>query len=90
MTIPPISSDSKRIFSLMGLLPTVNRAQLQPDIIGASMAVGSWRNQYDRWAAEAATKGRKGIDVVGRKDGRKRCERCQVGPSASTPCQDSR
>ena len=32
----------QRIFSLMGLLPTVNPAQLQPDIIGASMEVGSW------------------------------------------------
>ena len=42
MAIPPMSSDSKRIFSLMGLLPTVNPAQLQPDIIGASMEVGSW------------------------------------------------
>jgi hypothetical protein len=39
--IPPISSDLERIFSLTGLL-SANRARLQSDIIGASMAVGSW------------------------------------------------
>jgi len=32
----------KRIFSLTGLLLTANRARPQSDIIGASMAVGSW------------------------------------------------
>jgi len=42
MTVPPISSDPKRIFSLIGLLLTPNRARLQSDIIGALMAVGSW------------------------------------------------
>jgi hypothetical protein len=41
MTIPPISSDPERTFSLTGLLLTANRARLQPDIIGVSMAVGS-------------------------------------------------
>jgi hypothetical protein len=35
LTIPPIP---KRIFSLTG----ANRARLRPNIIGASMAVGSW------------------------------------------------
>ncbi len=42
MTIPPISSDPERIFNLTGLLLTANRARLQSDIIGASMAMGSW------------------------------------------------
>jgi len=42
MTVPPMLLDPKRIFSLMGLLLTPNRARLQSDIIGASMAVGSW------------------------------------------------
>jgi len=42
MTVPPMSSDPERIFSLTGLLLTPNRARLQSDIIGASMAVGSW------------------------------------------------
>ena len=41
LTIPPMSSDPERIFSLTGLLLTVNRTRLQPNIIGASMAVGS-------------------------------------------------
>ena len=42
MTIPSMSLDPERIFSLTGLLLTANRVQLQPDIIGASMAVESW------------------------------------------------
>ena len=42
ITIPPMSSDPERIFSLTGLLLTANRARLQSDIIGASMAMGSW------------------------------------------------
>ena len=42
MTAPPMSSEPERIFSLTGLLLTPNRAQLQFDIIGASIAVGSW------------------------------------------------
>jgi len=42
LTIPPMSSDPKRIFCLTGLLLTANSARLRPDIIGASMAVGSW------------------------------------------------
>ena len=42
MTIPLISLDPKRIFSLTGLLLTANRARLQSDIIGALIAVGSW------------------------------------------------
>ena len=42
ITIPLISSNPKRIFSLIGLLLTANRAQLQSDIIGALMAIGSW------------------------------------------------
>ena len=36
------ASTTKRIFSLTGLLLTANCAQLRPNIIGASMAVGSW------------------------------------------------
>ena len=42
LTIPLMSSDSERIFSLTGLLLTAGRTRLRPDIIGASMAVGSW------------------------------------------------
>ena len=42
MTAPPMSSEPERIFSLTGLLLTPNRARLQSDIIGASIAVGSW------------------------------------------------
>ena len=42
MTIPPMSSDPERTFSLTGLLLTTNRARLQSNIIGASMVVGSW------------------------------------------------
>ena len=42
ITIPPMSSDPERIFSLTGLLLTANRARLQFDIIGALMAMGSW------------------------------------------------
>ena len=42
LTIPLISLDPERIFSLTGLLLTANRARLRPDIIGALMAVGSW------------------------------------------------
>ena len=42
LTIPPMPADPERIFSLTGLLLTANRARLRPDIIGASMAVGSW------------------------------------------------
>ena len=42
MTIAPMSSDPERIFSLPGLLLTSNHARLQSDIIGASMAMGSW------------------------------------------------
>ena len=41
ITIPLMSLDPERTFSLMGLLLTANRARLRPDIIGASMAVGS-------------------------------------------------
>ncbi len=41
LTILPMSADPERIFSLTGLLLTANRARLRPDIIGASMAVGS-------------------------------------------------
>jgi hypothetical protein len=40
-----MSSDPERIFSLTGLLLTANRARLRPDIIEASMAVGSWDNE---------------------------------------------
>jgi hypothetical protein len=40
MTIPPMSSDPERTFSLTGLLLTANRARLQPDITGVLMAVG--------------------------------------------------
>ena len=42
LIIPPISSDPERIFSLIGLLLTANRAQLRPDIIRVLMAVRSW------------------------------------------------
>ena len=42
MTIPPMLLDPERILSLVSLLLTANRARLQPNIIGASMAVGSW------------------------------------------------
>jgi hypothetical protein len=42
MIIPPMSLDPERIFSLTDLLLTANRARLPSDIIGASMAVGSW------------------------------------------------
>ena len=42
MTIAPMLSDPERIFSLTGLPLTSNRARLQSDIIGASMAMGSW------------------------------------------------
>jgi len=38
----PMSSNPERIFSLTGLLLTASRARLQSDIIGASMALGSW------------------------------------------------
>ena len=34
--------DPEYIFSLTGLLLTANRVRLQPDIIGALMAVGLW------------------------------------------------
>ena len=42
MIIAPISSDPECIFSLIGLLLTSNRARLQSDIIGTSMAMESW------------------------------------------------
>jgi len=42
ITIPLISLDPERIFSLIGLLLTPNCTRLQSDIIRASMAVGSW------------------------------------------------
>ena len=42
LMILPMSLDPERIFSLTGLLLTANHARLRPDIIGASMAVGSW------------------------------------------------
>ena len=42
ITVPPMSLDPERIFSLTGLLLTANRARLPSDIIGISMAVGSW------------------------------------------------
>ena len=45
MTIPPMSLDPERIFSLTGLLLTANRARLPSDTIGASMAVGSWNKE---------------------------------------------
>ena len=37
-----MSLDPERIFNLIGLLLTTNRARLQSDIIGALMAVGLW------------------------------------------------
>ena len=42
MTALPMLLEPERIFSLMGLLLTPNRARLQSNIIGALMAVGSW------------------------------------------------
>ena len=79
LTIPPMSADPERIFSLTGLLLTANRTRLRPDIIGASMAVGSWDKEGI-------------IDIV---DGRlKRPQKEGIGHTRqegdSTPCQDSR
>ena len=75
LTIPPMSTDPERIFSLTGLLLTANRARLRPDIIGALMAVGSWNKEGI-------------IDMV---DGKLKKEGTghtrQEGDS--TPCQDS-
>jgi len=63
MTIPPMSLDSERIFSLTGLLLTAHRARLPSDIIGASVAVGSWDKEGV-------------IDMVdGQSSGRRRKER---------------
>ena len=45
LTIPPILLDPERIFSLTGLLFTANYVRLQPDIIGALMAVGLWNKE---------------------------------------------
>ena len=45
MTAPPMSSEPEQIFSLTGLLLIPNRARLQSDIIGASIAVGSWNKE---------------------------------------------
>jgi hypothetical protein len=45
MTVPPMSLDPERIFSLTSLLLTDNRARLQSNIIGASMVVGSWNKK---------------------------------------------
>ena len=42
ITTPPTSSNPERIFSLTSLLLTASRARLQSNIIGASMALGSW------------------------------------------------
>ena len=42
ITVLLILLDPKRIFSLIGLLLTSNRARLQSDIIGALMEVGLW------------------------------------------------
>jgi hAT family C-terminal dimerisation region len=78
MTTPPMSSDPERTFSLTGLLLTANRARLQPDIIGVSMAVGSWDKEVI-------------IDMVGGQ--LKRPQKGGTGhtrqESDSTPCQDS-
>ena len=41
LTVPPMSLDPERIFSLTGLLLIANRARLRPNIIGALIAVGS-------------------------------------------------
>jgi len=79
MTIPPISSDPKRIFSLMGLLLTPNRARLQSDIIGASMAVGSW----DKGGVIKIVNGQL------RRPWKEGTENTQQDGN-STPCQDSR
>ena len=45
ITILLMSLDPKHIFSLTGLLLTANRTRLRPNIIGASMAVGSRDNE---------------------------------------------
>ena len=42
LSIPAMSSDPERIFSLTGLLLTANRTQVESDTIGATMALRSW------------------------------------------------
>jgi len=79
LIIPPISADPKRIFSLIGLLLTANHTQLQPDIIGASIAVGFWDKE----------------GIINMVDGQlKRLQKEGTGHTRqegdSTPCQDSR
>ena len=62
-----MSADPKHIFSLMGLLLTANRIQLQPDIIRASMAVGSWDKEgIINIVDKAPAEGRNRTYTVGR------------------------
>jgi hypothetical protein len=42
LTIPAMSAEPERIFSLAGLMVVANRGKLLPDIIGASMCLASW------------------------------------------------
>jgi len=79
MTVLPMLLDPKRIFSLMGLLLTPNRARLQSDIIGALMAVGSW----DKEGVIKIVNGQL------RRPWKEGTENTQQD-SNLTPCQDSR
>ncbi|OCK95137.1 uncharacterized protein K441DRAFT_659154, partial [Cenococcum geophilum 1.58] len=65
----PISSNPERTFGLTGLLLTANRARLQPDIIGVSMAVGSWDKEgiINIVDEQLSARRRKEQDIHGRK-----------------------
>jgi hypothetical protein len=41
-SIPAMSSEPERIFSLAGHMVTVQRGRLQADIIGAAQCISSW------------------------------------------------
>lgn len=43
LSIPPMSDEPERIFSLSGLMTVANRGRLQTDIIGASICLANWQ-----------------------------------------------